>query len=74
MNENDPHGLFDPLWYDRSEPDTPPGFILNAAAYVFLWLVAGFMLVARFYGLPDRLWCRVTNHIERRRQAGHRRL
>ena len=74
LDEDDPHGTFDPLWYDRSEPDTPPGLILNAAAYVFLWLVAGFMMAARLYWLPDRLWCWVIGYVARRRQTGDKSL
>lgn len=74
LEEGDPNGGSDPLWYDCVEVDTPPGLVLNTAAYLFLWAVAGLMLLPRLYWLPDRLWCRVASHVQRRREMGDKRL
>jgi hypothetical protein len=67
LNEDDHHGHFDPLWYDRVEPDAPPGLLLNAAAYVFLMLLAGIAGAAWLYWIPDRVWCWASERIQRRR-------
>ena len=74
LDENDPHGVCDPIWYDRAEPETAPGLVLNAAAYLFLWLVAGLMVVARLYWLPETIWGRISGHLRRRREMGDKRL
>jgi hypothetical protein len=48
----------DPLWYDRAEPDEPPGLWLHASAGVF-WVLASSLTVVRFvYRMPDRVWQR----------------
>ncbi|GLS73224.1 hypothetical protein GCM10007890_52390 [Methylobacterium tardum] len=71
MNEDDSHGLLDPLWYDRAEPDEPPGLFLNAAAYLFLLLMTGFRVGVHVYWLPDQLWCWASDRIRRNLTAGH---
>ncbi|MDP4006787.1 hypothetical protein [Methylobacterium sp. NEAU K] len=70
MDENDPHGHDDPLWYDRVGPDAAPGVILEALAYAVLLLMAGAVTALRLYRLPDALWCRAAAWIRRRPTAG----
>ncbi|TXM93083.1 hypothetical protein FV227_27260 [Methylobacterium sp. WL119] len=68
MDENDP------LWYDRAEPDEPPGLWLHALAGVF-WVLASSINVAKsVYRMPDRVWQRGTGWIARRMATGIRRL
>ncbi|SDO26647.1 hypothetical protein SAMN05216360_11817 [Methylobacterium phyllostachyos] len=69
MNKDKPDSSFDPIWYDRIEPDVRPGPALNAAAYLLLLLIAGFRIAVSVYGLPDRLWCRTSAGIARHRAA-----
>ncbi|MCJ2086309.1 hypothetical protein MKK88_09925 [Methylobacterium sp. E-005] len=69
MNEDDPEKLVDPLWYDRVEPDVPPGALLNAAAYMLLLVMAGFRIAISVYWLPDTLWSRTIRRIARYRAA-----
>ena len=70
MHENDPHRDADPLWYDRTESDQPPGLILNGLAYLFLLAMAGFATAVQFYWLPDRAWRLASRWIKRRGTAG----
>ena len=69
MTENDRQEKSDPLWYDRAEPDLPPGLGLTVAAYLLLLLMAGVRLAISVYWLPDALWCRTLRYIQRRRTA-----
>ena len=66
MDENDPHWDVDPLWYDRVEPDTAPGRVLDGLAYLILLMLAGIAAGLRLYRLPDRLWCRAADRLNRR--------
>jgi hypothetical protein len=74
LNEDDPQGHFDPLWYDWVEPDAPPGPLLNAAACVMLLLLAGFTMAVRVYWFPDKLWCWASSRIERHLTAKDKRF
>jgi hypothetical protein len=65
LNEDEPQGLLDPLWYDRVEPDAPPGPFLMAAAYLLLWLICGFRVGIHIYWLPDKLWVWTSDCIRR---------
>lgn len=60
LHENDPLWHADPLWYDRAEPDDPPGIILHAAAYLFSWIFAFWALAMRIYWFPEHLWVRLN--------------
>lgn len=72
MNENDPQRSFDPLWYDRAEPDAPTGLLLNASACLLLLLMVCLTVAVRVYWFPDRLWRRVSSRIERHLRAGNK--
>jgi hypothetical protein len=74
VDEDDYHGRFDPLWYDRVEPDLPPGLLLNLAAYLFLMLMAAVVVGAHVYWMPDRLWCWVSRRIQSSRAVGGKRF
>lgn len=65
MNEDDPQGLFDPLWYDRAEPEAPASLALNAAAFLLLLLMIGAGIAVRVYWLPDTVWCWSARFIAR---------
>lgn len=49
----------DPLWYDRSEPEEEPGFLLRTVAILFVGASA-------LYGLPDRLCRMIGDRVVRR--------
>jgi hypothetical protein len=63
LDENDPHGDADPLWYDRSEAEVPPGRVLEGVAYLVLLVLAGGAWCARAYRLPDVIWCRAADRL-----------
>ncbi len=65
LNHNEPQRHTDPIWYDRAEPDEPPGLILETLAHIALIVLAGWVTAVRVYRLPDWLWCRVWDRIER---------
>jgi hypothetical protein len=65
LDENDPHWDADPLWYDRAEPEAPPGVLLDGLAYLVLLLLAGLACGVRVYRLPDRLWCKTAAWLAR---------
>ena len=65
LNENEPQRHTDPLWYDRAELDEPPGLILEMVAYIALIVLAVCVTIIRVYRLPDWLWCRAWDRIER---------
>jgi len=65
LDENDPHWDADPLWYDRAEPEAPPGVLLDGLAYLVLLLLAGLACGVRVYRLPDRLWCKTAAWLTR---------
>ncbi|MCJ2073753.1 hypothetical protein MKK75_34020 [Methylobacterium sp. J-030] len=71
MREDDRQEMTDPLWYDRVEPDVPPGLMLNAVAYLVLLVIAGIRIAISVYWLPDSFWCRVSRRLARHRAAGH---
>lgn len=74
LDDNDPRRYDDPIWYDRAEADEKPGLVLNVAAYAFLLLLAACAVAVQVYWLPNRLWCRASDWIKRRRVGSAERL
>ncbi len=67
MYEDDPERHTDPLWYDRAEPDEPPGLTLEIVAHLALLVMTMCRTVIWLYWLPERLWSQVTGWVERHR-------
>lgn len=69
MDKDEPDAIFDPLWYDRVDPEEEPGPALNAAAHLLLLLIAGFRIAVSIYWLPETLCRRSFRLIARYRAA-----
>lgn len=67
LYEDDPERHTDPLWYDRAEPDEPPGLALEIVALLALLVMTMCRAVTWLYWLPEGLWSQVTGWVERRR-------
>lgn len=65
----DPRQHDDPIWYDRVEPDEPPGPILQGLALSFLLLKAGLEVAVSLFWLPTTLWCGVSGWIATARRS-----
>ncbi|MEE7502851.1 hypothetical protein [Methylobacterium mesophilicum] len=73
MAEHDPCRHEDPIWYDRIEPDEPPGWILDLLARAYVLIGAGLGVAGALYWLPTRLWCQCSHLILRCRSAAAKR-